>query len=387
MRAYKKYLVSLFSLLVCATAFAQELEAVVKAGKRVTELGEKGAVVKWVSAADKDIYKAVEKTLGSEINNALWQQAASRQIGLTPPIVSSAQVSEQIVSQLKETAAVKPRISSFSAKYAPGLSTKYLENFKGLSHQQALREVVAARGAQLPKQEPFPNSRVWFEFSPEEFNQLTVGESRRIELDYSTAADIMLSTTVREAGGVYRWVPIPDFPVPGNGRRLFRGMSLRMDKMSNILENGLRLSDAEKYGTETAGNLDLLLGSDTRKKLLPDVKSLIWVTTTPGAAASHAEKYYNVGMSPVVVTINPKYTTLAEQGSPIIRRQPGPGYYTVAQDIPASDINHMYVVVKGPGWNFNAPLEQNQKAVHNFIWCEIKFDGNRVLLSPLPFLK
>ena len=198
----------------------------------------------------------------------------------------------------------------------------------------------------------------------------------------------MLSTTVHEAGGVHRWVPIPDFPVPGNGRRLFRGMSLQMDKMSNILENGLRLTDVDKYGTESAGKVDILLGSDMRKKWLPNTQSFIWVTTAPGAAASHAEKYYNEGMSPVVVTINPKYTTLAQQGSPtVVKRNGGPGYHTIAQDIPASDINHMYVVVKGPGWNFDAPLEQNQKAAHNFIWCEIKFDGDRVLLSPLPFLK
>ena len=385
MRAYKKYLISLIVLLVCAPAFAQELEALVKAGEKVAEAGEKGAFVQWVSATDRDIYKAVEKTLGPDVNNALWQQAASRQIGLAGQPVSAEQRSGKIITPVKPTA--KPKLPSFAAKQAPGLSAKYLENFKKLSHQQALREVVVARGAQLPKNEPYPNARVWFQFSPEEFNQLTVGKSRRIELDYSDAANIMLSMSVRQTGAAYRFAEIPDFPVLGNGRRLFRGMSLEMDKMSNILENGLRLTDADKYGTETVGKWDLLLGNGTRKKLLPNVQSLIWVTTTPGAAAAHAEKYYGEGMSPVVVTINPKYTTWAEQGSPVVTKQPGPGYYTVAQDVLPEDINHMYVVVKGPGWNFNAPLEQNQKAANNFIWCEIKFDGDRVLLSPLPFLK
>ena len=62
MRAYKKYLISLIVLLVCAPAFAQGLEALVKTGEKVAEAGEKGAFVQWVSASDKDIYKAVKKT-------------------------------------------------------------------------------------------------------------------------------------------------------------------------------------------------------------------------------------------------------------------------------------------------------------------------------------
>ena len=389
MRAFNKGCFILgFLLLLPGWSVAQNLRAFVEnigkseakeSAEKGVEASLKGKDIRWIVPTDAGAREVVDKVFGCRIDNIVWQQAASRGIGLAQPSISPDDFKRQITEKVKEV-----QIPSFAAKHAPGLSVKYLENVKGFSHQKALREVVSARGPQLPKKELFPTPEVWFQLSPEEFNRLTVEDSHWVENDYSSVGGLMVASSVQQAGQSFHQLNMPVFPVPGNGRRLFRGMSLNITGMRNILENGLRLADADKYGTETAGVWDLVLGSNTRKELLPDVQSSIWVTTTPLAAAAHADKYVGKGTSPVVVTIHPKYTALAEQGSPIAHKRPGPGYYTIEQDVPREDINHIYVAVKGPGWNFSAPLAENQRAFNKFIWCEFKFDGEHVFLAPLP---